>query len=93
MQKRFVKEKKPTDCLKQKNDYLERRYPAFGNLVPVMLPLVLLKKDDAGFGVNKTGEAVYLDLLLQFNVTEKNRRIKGLDENDTAVIIKLGTGS
>jgi hypothetical protein len=35
----------------------------------------------------------FTDLLQQFNVTEKNRHIKGLDEKDTEVIIKLGTGS
>ncbi len=42
--------------------YLERRYPAFGNLVPRDVASRAAKERcDAGFGVNKTGEAVYLD--------------------------------
>jgi succinate dehydrogenase / fumarate reductase flavoprotein subunit len=42
--------------------YLERRYPAFGNLVPRDVASRAAKERcDAGFGVNATGEAVYLD--------------------------------
>jgi succinate dehydrogenase / fumarate reductase, flavoprotein subunit len=42
--------------------YLERRYPAFGNLVPRDVASRAAKERcDAGFGVNETGEAVYLD--------------------------------
>jgi succinate dehydrogenase / fumarate reductase flavoprotein subunit len=42
--------------------YLERRYPAFGNLVPRDVASRAAKERcDAGFGVNQTGEAVYLD--------------------------------
>ena len=42
--------------------YLERRYPSFGNLVPRDVASRAAKERcDAGFGVNKTGEAVYLD--------------------------------
>ena len=42
--------------------YLERRYPAFGNLVPRDVASRAAKERcDAGFGVNKTGEAVFLD--------------------------------
>lgn len=42
--------------------YLERRYPAFGNLVPRDVASRAAKERcDAGFGVNRTGEAVYLD--------------------------------
>src|SRR6187397_321008 len=42
--------------------YLERRYPAFGNMVPRDVASRAAKERcDAGFGVNKTGEAVYLD--------------------------------
>ena len=42
--------------------YLERRYPAFGNLVPRDVASRAAKERcDAGFGVNKTGNAVYLD--------------------------------
>jgi succinate dehydrogenase / fumarate reductase, flavoprotein subunit len=42
--------------------YLERRYPSFGNLVPRDVASRAAKERcDAGFGVNATGEAVYLD--------------------------------
>ena len=54
---------KPTDLKDEERDYyLERRYPAFGNLVPRDVASRAAKERcDAGFGVNKTGEAVYLD--------------------------------
>ncbi len=54
---------KPTDILEEDRDYyLERRYPAFGNLVPRDVASRAAKERiDAGYGVNKTGEAVYLD--------------------------------
>jgi succinate dehydrogenase / fumarate reductase flavoprotein subunit len=54
---------KPTAILEADRDYfLERRYPAFGNLVPRDVASRAAKERcDAGFGVNKTGEAVYLD--------------------------------
>jgi len=54
---------KPTDLPEEKRDYyLERRYPAFGNLVPRDVASRAAKERcDAGFGVNETGEAVYLD--------------------------------
>lgn len=55
--------KKPTDLAEEDRDYyLERRYPAFGNLVPRDVASRAAKERcDAGYGVNKTGEAVYLD--------------------------------
>lgn len=55
--------KKPTDLKEDERDYyLERRYPSFGNLVPRDVASRAAKERcDAGFGVNKTGEAVYLD--------------------------------
>ncbi len=54
---------KPTDLKEEDRDYyLERRYPAFGNLVPRDVASRAAKERcDAGFGVNQTGEAVYLD--------------------------------
>ncbi|WP_029037551.1 fumarate reductase/succinate dehydrogenase flavoprotein subunit [Salinimicrobium xinjiangense] len=54
---------KPTELAEEDRDYyLERRYPAFGNLVPRDVASRAAKERcDAGFGVNKTGEAVYLD--------------------------------
>src|SRR5690554_4025267 len=54
---------KPTQLAEEDRDYyLERRYPAFGNLVPRDVASRAAKERcDAGFGVNATGEAVYLD--------------------------------
>lgn len=48
--------------------YLERRYPAFGNLVPRDVASRAAKERcDAGFGVNETGLAVYLDFSTSIN--------------------------
>ncbi|MEE3999998.1 fumarate reductase/succinate dehydrogenase flavoprotein subunit [Tenacibaculum sp. FZY0031] len=54
---------KPTQIAEEDRDYyLERRYPAFGNLVPRDVASRAAKERcDAGYGVNATGEAVYLD--------------------------------
>ena len=54
---------KPTDIKEEDRDYyLERRYPAFGNLVPRDVASRAAKERcDAGFGVNETGLAVFLD--------------------------------
>jgi succinate dehydrogenase / fumarate reductase flavoprotein subunit len=54
---------KPTQLKEEDRDYyLERRYPAFGNLVPRDVASRAAKERcDAGFGVNNTGLAVYLD--------------------------------
>ena len=54
---------KPTDIAEEDRDYyLERRYPAFGNLVPRDVASRAAKERcDAGYGVNSTGLAVYLD--------------------------------
>jgi len=53
----------PIEIKEEDRDYyLERRYPAFGNLVPRDVASRAAKERiDEGFGVNKTGEAVYLD--------------------------------
>ncbi|OAV69548.1 Fumarate reductase flavoprotein subunit [Bacteroidales bacterium Barb6XT] len=54
---------KPTDIAEEDRDYyLERRYPAFGNLVPRDVASRAAKERcDAGYGVGNTGLAVYLD--------------------------------
>ena len=54
---------KPTQLSEEDRDYyLERRYPAFGNLVPRDVASRAAKERcDAGFGVGTTGLAVYLD--------------------------------
>jgi succinate dehydrogenase / fumarate reductase flavoprotein subunit len=55
--------RKPSDLKEEDRDYyLERRYPAFGNLVPRDVASRAAKERcDAGFGVGATGLAVYLD--------------------------------
>lgn len=54
---------KPTEIAEEDRDYyLERRYPAFGNLVPRDVASRAAKERcDAGYGVGATGLAVYLD--------------------------------
>lgn len=55
--------KKGSDIPEEERDYyLERRYPAFGNLVPRDVASRAAKERcDHGFGVNNTGLAVFLD--------------------------------
>ncbi|MDY6799902.1 MAG: fumarate reductase/succinate dehydrogenase flavoprotein subunit [Bacteroidota bacterium] len=55
--------RKPNDIPDEERDYyLERRYPAFGNLVPRDVAARAAKERcDNGYGVGKTGLAVYLD--------------------------------
>ncbi len=58
----------------QRDYYLERRYPAFGNLVPRDVASRAAKERcDKGFGVNNTGLAVFLDF------SESIQRL-GIDE-------------
>ena len=54
---------RPTQIKEEDRDYyLERRYPAFGNLVPRDVASRAAKERcDAGYGVNNTGLAVFLD--------------------------------
>ena len=56
-------ELKPTEISEENRDYyLERRYPAFGNLVPRDVASRAAKERcDADHGVGDTGQAVYLD--------------------------------
>lgn len=53
----------PNDIAEEDRDfYLERRYPSYGNLVPRDVASRAAKERcDAGFGVNNTGLAVFLD--------------------------------
>lgn len=84
---------KPTDLAEEDRDYyLERRYPAFGNLVPRDVASRAAKERcDAGYGVNATGEAVYLDFASAFmRYGKEQAHVKGLDENDDALVKKLG---
>lgn len=84
---------KPTQIAEEDRDYyLERRYPAFGNLVPRDVASRAAKERcDAGFGVNATGEAVYLDFASAIERYGKEQaHIKGLDENDMDLVRSLG---
>ena len=84
---------KPTDLKESDRDYyLERRYPAFGNLVPRDVASRAAKERcDAGYGVNKTGEAVYLDFAAAImRYGKEEALIKGQDVNDTSLVKKLG---
>ena len=84
---------KPTYLTEDDRDYyLERRYPAFGNLVPRDVASRAAKERcDEGFGVNKTGEAVFLDFAAAIERYGKEKaHVRGLDENDNALVQKLG---
>lgn len=63
VEKLRAKLKKASEIAEEDRDYyLERRYPAFGNLVPRDVASRAAKERcDAGFGVNETGLAVFLD--------------------------------
>ncbi len=83
----------PTEIAEENRDYyLERRYPAFGNLVPRDVASRAAKERcDAGYGVNKTGEAVYLDFSSSIERYGKERAlVLGLDEKDASLVMKLG---
>ena len=84
---------KPIQINEENRDYyLERRYPAFGNLVPRDVASRAAKERcDEGYGVNKTGEAVYLDFssaIIRYG--KEQAHVKGLDENDKTLVKKLG---
>jgi succinate dehydrogenase / fumarate reductase flavoprotein subunit len=84
---------KPTQLAEEDRDYyLERRYPSFGNLVPRDVASRAAKERcDAGFGVNKTGEAVYLDFasaIIRYG--KEQARIKDLNAEDMDLVKKLG---
>ncbi len=84
---------KPTEIKEEDRDYyLERRYPAFGNLVPRDVASRAAKERcDEGYGVNKTGEAVYLDFASAIERYGKEQaHVKGLDTEDSALVKKLG---
>ncbi len=84
---------KPKAIAEEDRDYfLERRYPAFGNLVPRDVASRAAKERcDAGFGVNATGEAVFLDFasaIIRYG--KEQAHVKGLNENDENLVKSLG---
>ena len=84
---------KPTDISEEDRDYyLERRYPAFGNLVPRDVASRAAKERcDEGHGVNATGEAVYLDFAAAIvRYGKEQATIKGEDNASESRIRELG---
>lgn len=85
--------RKPNDIPEEERDYyLERRYPAFGNLVPRDVASRAAKERcDAGYGVGSSKQAVYLDYadaIKRYGRIEAGKQ--GLVNPDEATIIKLG---
>ena len=76
----------------ERDYYLERRYPAFGNLVPRDVASRAAKERcDEGYGVGTTKMAVYLDFadaIKRYGKIEAGKQ--GLSNADEATIIKLG---
>ena len=85
--------RKPTDIPEEERDYyLERRYPAFGNLVPRDVASRAAKERcDAGYGVGTSKQAVYLDYsaaIERYGKIEVSK--KGLSNVSKEEIIVLG---
>lgn len=84
---------KPTQLAEEDRDYyLERRYPAFGNLVPRDVASRAGKERcDEGYGVNATGEAVYLDFAEAIERFGKEKAlVMGLHNPSREKITELG---
>jgi succinate dehydrogenase / fumarate reductase flavoprotein subunit len=85
--------RKATDIPEEERDYyLERRYPAFGNLVPRDVASRAAKERcDEGYGVGTTKLAVYLDFadaIIRYGKIEVGKQ--GRDNVGEAEIIALG---
>lgn len=83
----------PNDIKPEDRDYyLERRYPAYGNLVPRDVASRAAKERcDAGYGVNKTGEAVFLDFASAFvRYGKEKAHASGIHNPSHDQIEKLG---
>ncbi len=76
----------------ERDYYLERRYPAFGNLVPRDVASRAAKERcDLGYGVGNSKQAVYLDFafsIQRYGQSEVNKR--GLANADAATVTALG---
>jgi succinate dehydrogenase / fumarate reductase, flavoprotein subunit len=91
--KKLGDERKPNDIPEDERDYyLERRYPAFGNLVPRDVASRAAKERcDAGYGVGTSKQAVYLDYaaaIERYGKTEVSK--KGLSNVSHDQIIAMG---
>src|SRR5437868_4393420 len=85
--------RKPNEIPEEERDYyLERRYPAFGNLVPRDVASRAAKERcDAGFGVGSSKQAVFLDIaaaIERYGKIEVGKQ--GRDHASKDEIIKLG---
>ncbi|MCB0507562.1 MAG: fumarate reductase/succinate dehydrogenase flavoprotein subunit [Bacteroidetes bacterium] len=86
--------RKPNDIPEDERDYyLERRYPSYGNLVPRDVASRAAKERcDAGYGVGTTKQAVYLDF--RYNLINKYGRSEaskqGIENPDEATLVRLG---
>src|SRR5690349_15205602 len=85
--------RKATDIPEEERDYyLERRYPAFGNLVPRDVASRAAKERcDAGYGVGSSKQAVYLDYanaIERYGRGEANK--KGMSNVDASTITAMG---
>ncbi len=85
--------RKPGEIPEEERDYyLERRYPAFGNLVPRDVASRAAKERcDAGYGVGSSKQAVYLDYtsaIKRYGGIEASKR--DLDDVDADTITALG---
>ncbi|MGV3528589.1 MAG: fumarate reductase/succinate dehydrogenase flavoprotein subunit [Flavisolibacter sp.] len=85
--------RKPNEIPEEERDYyLERRYPAFGNLVPRDVASRAAKERcDAGYGVGTSRQAVYLDYadaIQRYGRIEANKR--NLDNADADTITTMG---
>ncbi len=91
--KKINDSRKAVDIPEEERDYyLERRYPAFGNLVPRDVASRAAKERcDAGFGVGTTKMAVYLDFadaIKRYGKIESGKR--GLSNVEEATILSMG---
>jgi succinate dehydrogenase / fumarate reductase flavoprotein subunit len=87
--------RKAADIPESERDYyLERRYPAFGNLVPRDVASRAAKERcDAGHGVGSSKQAVYLDFqdaIMRYGHIEAGKH--GMTNTDDQTIYKLGRG-
>lgn len=85
--------RKPNDIPEEERDYyLERRYPAFGNLVPRDVASRAAKERcDAGYGVGTSKQAVYLDYadaIQRYGKIEAGKQ--GLANVDAETITRMG---
>ena len=85
--------RKAVDIPEEERDYyLERRYPAFGNLVPRDVASRAAKERcDAGYGVGTSKQAVYLDYaaaILRYGKIEAGKQ--GLENASQEAIIAMG---